>query len=284
MCAARGGPRWVCVLALGLLAGPGCLSFCNRAPKPASEVIEACHACPNKCRNRVHVFVVNGFDVTNCCNLTGLCDCLRSIGYIKTSYGCPAHVWCFASEIRRIQKEDPEARFVLIGYGFGGNLVDSLAWGLRKDGIPVDLIVYLDCNTIGPERPDNAARALNIWSDGNMIPALSLADAENIYLTDAGPFAAPSSRVTLDRLADELGQVASRIPVEVPEEPAPVVPPETAPTPRPIMPQVSQRRDEWDFLKPVRGPNDWPVLTGRRKADKSETPRKAAPSEKITSK
>ena len=44
----------------------------------------------------------NGFDPTNCCNLTGLAECLRSLGYLKTYYGCPGHAWWFASEIRRV--------------------------------------------------------------------------------------------------------------------------------------------------------------------------------------
>jgi hypothetical protein len=270
-------------LPIGLLAGPGCLSFLNPVGKPAAELVEACHACPQPCRNHVHVFVMNGLDPTNCCNLTGLCDCLRSLGYLKTYYGCPGHYWCFASEIRRIHKEDADARFVLVGNGVGGNLVDSIAWGARKDCIPIDLIVYLDCNTVGAERPDNAARVLNVWSDGNVTRAADLNDAENIHLANAWPWTAPSSRITIETLADELAQVAARVPVAVPEEPAPAVPMETAPTPRPVMPQVSEKRDDWDFLKPVNRFGDWPVLTGRRKGGATPPPTKIPDGEKVTS-
>src|SRR4051794_40666540 len=93
----------VIVLAASLTcAASGCMSCFNPVAPPQADWLSTCHALPHLERNRVYVFLMNGLDPVNCCNLTGVRDCLQTLGFIKTYYGQPFHYWWFASEIRRL--------------------------------------------------------------------------------------------------------------------------------------------------------------------------------------
>lgn len=243
--------RWL--LAGGLAGTPGCLSCLNPVEPPQPEVLESCHGLHKCGRGKVYIFLVNSVDPLNCCNLTGVRDYLRALGFYKTYYGQLYHTPWFKSEICRIHKEDPDARFVLVGFSLGGEMARSLAECLKDDDVHLDLLMYVNCKTLGDGsgcKPDNVARVVNVSADHLALwKAEDIDGAENIHLPDACHFGAPTHPLTLETLTRELIQVAASVPVLVPPAPAP--PPETAPTPRPVKPQVSETRDEWDFLKPV---------------------------------
>ena len=153
-------------LALGLpallllLAQTGCLSFCHPIEPPSPEVFTACKELPQPCRNHVYVFFIHGMDPLDFCDLSGVRDYVQSLGFIKTYYGQLYHTWYFTDEIRKVHQRDPEARFALVGFSFGANMVRNVANAVRADGVNVDLIVYLGGNTLTnseEDRPPNVA-------------------------------------------------------------------------------------------------------------------------------
>jgi len=238
-----------CLLALGLAASSGCLSCLNPVAGPRADCIELCHTLPRPERNHVYIFFMNGLDPVNCCNLTGVRDSVQKLGFIKTYYGQSCHYYWFASEIRRLKHDDPDARFVLVGSQWGANLMCTLARDLSCGGIPIDLAVFLDGSMLDckPEhRPDNIERIVHLWSRPGLLKGKDYPGAENICIEDANFFGCGGHPETLERLALELSVVAASVPMGAPAVP----PPQDAPAPGPVeekMPLVSK---EWDFLQP----------------------------------
>jgi pimeloyl-ACP methyl ester carboxylesterase len=272
------------LMALGLASGPGCLSFLHPVAAPCPDSVEACQAMPRCCRGHVYVFIMNGIDPTDCGNLAGFCDCLHKLGFLKTYCGEMYHFWWFEKEIRRLHKEDPDGRFVLVGYSVGGEVLRRLACKVNDAEVAVDLMVYMDCTTVSAapdKQPTNVERTINIWSDGNLGKGKYLEGAENIHLPDAWPLGAPSSVATQQLLAHELAEVAARVPVPAAEELPPPVVPETAPTPRPVMPPIAAARDEWDFLKPLGQADQWPELPDKRD-EATAPPEKGMPAKTVS--
>ena len=112
------------------------------------EQTAACLTLPIGCREHVYVFFVHGMDPLNYANMTGVRDYVNELGFGKTYLGQMYHAAYFNREIHRIAGEDPEARFVLIGFSFGANLVRDLAASAKKDDISIDLLIYLGGNTV----------------------------------------------------------------------------------------------------------------------------------------
>jgi hypothetical protein len=218
------------------------------------KLLEPCRTLPKCARDHVYVFFVHGMDPCDCANLTGLRDYVQSLGFSKTYYGQMFHTLHFETVVQQIHKDDPEARFVLVGFSFGANFARDICQSAKKEGIPVDLLVYLGGNTLsdGPkDQPENACKIVNILATGCIWNGDTLEHAENIQVQGVWHFGSPTHPQTLEVLARELAVVAARVPV--PPATAPTMPPadETAPTPRPVQAQKPAPRDEWDFLKPV---------------------------------
>jgi hypothetical protein len=231
-----------------LLVGPvlalqsGCLGFLNPVNPPGPEVREPFRHLEKYQRDRVYVFFVNGIDPVNYGNLTGIRDYVQDLGFHKTYYGQLYHVSYFANEIRTIHKQEPDAHFVLVGFGRGARKIRWLAASVKAEGIPIDLMVCLD---------------------GQLPPGMGIESGpipghftEEHFSHEPGPdqdlwqFGNPTCRQTIELLGEELAQIAATIPVVEPVElPMPRML-EEAPPPRPVKPQDPEQRDEWDFLKP----------------------------------
>jgi predicted esterase len=250
--------RWLRGLAPALLAAAvgisGCMPFLHQVGAPSKEQLAQTSCVPQAARNHVHIFFIHGMDPFDWANLEGVRDFLHSLGFIKTHYGQIYHVWQFENELRQVHKEDPCARFVLIGFSFGANMVRNLAHVANQENIPIDLLVYLGGNTLEncpDDKPENALHIVNILATGCIWNGDYLEGADNLTYGDVWHFGSPSHPRTLELLVDELAKVAARVPVVV-QEPPPLMPGgEEAPTPRPIVPSKAERRDEWDFLKPA---------------------------------
>jgi hypothetical protein len=251
--------RWLRILALALVtAGAGgCMPFLHHVDPPSKEFLAQSACVPQEARNHVHIFFIHGMDPFDWANLSGVCEYVHSLGYIKTHYGQLYHVWQFKEDLRRVHHEDPDARFVLIGFSFGANMVRNVAHDANAEHIPIDLLIYLGGNTLKdcPEdKPDNALHIVNILATGCIWNGDHLEGADNLNYGDVWHFGSPSHPKTLEVLAEELVKVAARVSVVVQEAP-PWYPGEQAPTPRPVTPSRASPRDEWDFLLP-RGPGE----------------------------
>jgi hypothetical protein len=267
------------LLAAGLVSGSGCLCYLHPIPAPDRDVIEPCRGSPKCARDHVYIFFVHGMDPLDMANLTGLRDHVQDLGFHKTYYGQLYHGPLFDREIRRIHEEDPEARFVLVGFSFGANVVRTLAQSVRGDGIPIDLLVYLGGNTLKNvpyDQPDNVIHLVNILASGFIWNGDNMEAAENISEPDVWHFGSPTHQGTRETLARELAEVVSHVPVEEPAD-VPATSPEAAPTPRPVTPAPAGPRDEWDFLKPVSRLRQPPPVPGSSPSavtakDKADSP------------
>src|SRR5262249_38059845 len=153
-----------CVLELIFLAsilgsGPGCLGHLHPVAMPSPEATESCAAVAEARRDRVHVFFINGLDPTNRANFYGLSEPGRPLGFPHVTYGQMYDQPEMRREIVRIHEQDPEAKFVVVGYSLGANLAGSLTHALAREGVTVDLLVYLGGDTLSnspADLPDNA--------------------------------------------------------------------------------------------------------------------------------
>lgn len=243
--------RWL--VSVGLTGGAGCCHLHSVQP-PAPEWSEPCSSVPLCARNHVYVFFLHGLDPLDFSNLSGVHDYVRSLGFHKTYYGQLYHRGYFEKEMRRLHREEPNARFVLVGFSYGANKIRDLAQAVKSDGIHIDLLVYIGGNTLKnapQDRPENAARIVNILAEGCVWNGAELTGAENVHVRDTWHFGSPSHQYTLEILARDLAAVAASVPVTLPPEPAMPGDAESAPTPRPVPAPTNGPRDEWDFLKPV---------------------------------
>jgi hypothetical protein len=242
------------------------LSYCHPVPYPRPDQLAPSAAVPQWCRNHVHIFLIHGMDPLDFANLDGLTEYCHNLGYIKTHYGQLYHLWKFKTDLRKVHEDDRDARFVLIGFSFGANMVRQLANAVKDEGIVIDLLVYLGGNTLENtprDQPEHVIHIVNILATGWI-----------------WHFGSPTHPKTLNLLSRELAVVASRVPVppslqalpagdELPpprplspdELPPPrTLPPEELPRPRPALPPAENKEqakgdgDDWDFLEPKEGP------------------------------
>jgi hypothetical protein len=233
----------------------------------------------NDCKKHVYVFLVNGLDPVNCANLNGLRDYLQSLGFTKTYYGQLYHIFYFDQEIHRLHREDPEARFVLIGFSFGANVVCALANSAKEEEIPIDLLVYLGGNTLKNNdycHPSNAMHIANVLASGTIWNGTELDGAEEIRVPDVHHFGSPCHAATIAMLMRELPTVAARVPIVV-QACKPKYEAEEAPTPRPVTPAADGPRDEWDFLKPAGRLSAPPTVSSAAPVAKEGTGSNASP-------
>jgi hypothetical protein len=251
------------LLLAGWTLSTGCVSLKQLYPlaDPPPEALHPCQELPRCVRDRVVIFLLAGLDPLDCADLSGLRQFLVSRGFSQVYFGQPYHSACFTGEIQRLHSGDPERRFVLIGHGAGAGVVRGMAHVLKRDGIVIDLLVYLDggLSNVPRNRPDNVCRLINIRAAGLCRGAL-LIDADNVDVPDACHFTLPGHSATVQTLTDALLHLAGSIPYEAPAEPEMPHALSEAPTPRPTLAQAPLPRDEWDFLKPVTrlggGPRD----------------------------
>lgn len=218
-------PRWLlsCLLAALLACNCGCLNFIHPILPAPPEMAGPCLALPQHVRRHVHIFLMNGVDPLGAGNLAGLCDHIHKLGFGHTYYGQLYHAgWC-EREMLRLQKEDPEGRIVLIGYGQGARVLRSLGQRLAAQGAVIDVLLALEppAEDLGMELPF-AVEVLG----------------------------APSCPETVARVAGALGQCASRVTVVEPPLPPR---PEVGPVPRTVPPMSPQSfGPDWDSLQPTR--------------------------------
>jgi hypothetical protein len=221
---------------------------------PSPEQLQLCQEVPQCCRDHVYIFLVNGLDPLNATNLTGVRDYLHSLCYQKVYYGQFFHRSHYEAEIRRIHQCDPDARFVLLGFSLGANMVRTMAHDAQKDGVTIDLLVYCGGNTlknVPTDQPENAERILNILAHGYIWHGDNMERAENIQVSKSWHFGSPAHPYTIQTLTHELALVAARVPFREPPGEMMVPAEETAPAPRAVPGQPTALRDEWDFLKPA---------------------------------
>ena len=269
-------PRRLCaflLMAICLGTGSGCLSFVHSLDVPPREQLLPATMIPAPARNHVHIFLIHGMDPLDLANLAGLTEYIQQLGYIKTHYGQLYHLWEFKKEMRRLHQAEPEARFVLIGFSFGANMVRELANAIKDDGIVIDLLVYLGGNTLEntPEtQPEHVVHVVNILASGCIWNGTTMDRADNRHYTNVWHFGSPTHPQTRELLARELAVVAARVRYVEKAPPPPRPQLEQAPLPRPLkMDQVRKMSEEL--------PQEWTFLNSRSTYGEAPPPEKARP-------
>ncbi|HEY7329611.1 MAG TPA: hypothetical protein VH592_18375 [Gemmataceae bacterium] len=268
------------LVVLCLASGQGCLCFVHSLDVPPKEHVAVAEQIPAPCRNQVHIFLMQGLDPLDLANITGLTEYLNQLGYIKTHYGQFFHQWSFRKEMRAIHKADPDARFVVIGFSLGSLMACQLANAVKKDGLPVDALIYLGGFVLDYAhdiQPDNAAYIANILSAGYLIKGPKMDRAENIRCTNVWHFGLPTHPQTRELLARELAAVAARVHYV---EKAPPMRPEIEneiPLPRRLTPGQLQKMSQ-------QVPSEWSFLNSRSAIGESPAPKEAQPPEKPSGK
>ncbi len=232
--------RWaICVLLATVLANTGCVACCHKTHQKAWENGADCDI-PTPCRGQVHVFMMHGLTPSTDCGLNALRMKLGESGFAKIGTGELCHAGWVKSEIDCIRLNDPDARFVLLGYDYGGATAVSLARDLTAKGVPVEAVVLLD--PIGCGDVPSGVRTLLVTS-GKVTSRVP--HSERICVPDASHFGLPTHPVTVATITALLTNIAVQYcqpPVEeVPEWSYP-----HAPEVRPVV--KAQPAGEWGFL------------------------------------
>jgi hypothetical protein len=266
----------VALAALCLASGQGCLCFVHSLDLPPKEQAVLGESIPAPSRSHVHVFLLQGLDPLDLANMNGLTEYIHQLGYTKTHYGQFFHEWSFKKKMCNIHKEDPQARFVVIGFSLGSYMACELVNAAKKDDLPVDALIYLGgfiLDNTPKTQPDNAGYIANILSSGLLIKGPQMDRAENLRYTNVWHFGLPTHPQTRELLARQLAVVAARVPFV---EKVPPLPPELEEEiPRP-------RRLSSDQLRQMSAqlPSEWSFLNSRSAAGEAPPPKLAQPPEK----
>ncbi len=264
------------VLVILALAVPcRCQTILHEAQRQQLDPAASCQAAPKCCRDHVYLFLVNGLDPVNYGDLTGLRDYLHKLGFNNTYYGQFFHGHAFRKEIYRIHDRDPQARFVLIGFSIGANVVHSLAESVQDHAVTIALMVYLSGNNpvtpMPAKRPENVECFLNVLACGIMKNRGERGDAENLRVPNTRHFDIPMHPTTQRALAEKLAMLVASVPVTPQRAPGKATLFDGEPTPRPVRTRASYRQTGWDFLKPATGPT-LPQETGPQDGSLARNP------------
>jgi hypothetical protein len=177
----------------------------------------ACETAPPDGKEHVYTFIVNGCDPFQLGNLKGVADYMRGLGFSQTHFDSYWNCRDVGRQIRAIRQSDPDAKIVLMGYSWASLMVRRLANDLDKEGIALDVLVYLGGDYISNtqrSRPTNVGQVVNIRGHGLMLSGydlffngVNIDNAVNMRL-DAGHFALPSQAQTVETLASRLTNLA----------------------------------------------------------------------------
>jgi hypothetical protein len=246
-------PAWAAFLAAAL-ATPGCAHL---SVPSAPEATAPSLAIPAECRNRLHVYLINGCDLAGCADFASLRERLGELGFTKVHSGELYDYFDLACSLKEVKRDDPDARIALVGYSLGANAVRHLARNAGDAGIPVELVVYLDavCLPGNSLAPPSACRVLNVFSPHKGKQAPQVAGAENIELPPTGHFSVPTHPAVVEILAQELSALAAVIPLP-PGGPRGPLPGADEPTPRPLPAPRPVAPPGFEYLAPVGAARD----------------------------
>jgi hypothetical protein len=210
-------------------------------PPVAPDLAEAICSVAQCSRCHVYLFFVQGYDPVDCACLEELKDTVQALGFPNAWYGAACYVSHFKKELARIQEDDPQARFVLVGYKHGVSAAAEMARSVGTQGITFELMVCLGTQV---EKPCTVSRMLTVSASS------CECGADDEHHINTWSHKLPMHPETVEIVSRELLSVAASIP-SVGDMPPRYVP-DNAPTPRPVMPPADvTAQDDWDFLKPA---------------------------------
>jgi hypothetical protein len=206
------------------------LGFMHPLKVDGSVITHCPHPQTVQARLHTYVIFVNGVDPGNLGNFHGLFLFVKAHGYPQSYFGQMTHGNHFLKKIRQIHCDDPQARFVLVGFSGGTYVVRNLANTVKNEGIVIDLLAYVGGDMIynnALSQPDNALRILNVTGHGFCLTGGNLffngdnLDRATNVRIPIRHFALPSHHDTIEALMGELAAVVCS-PMVMPPTPASV--------------------------------------------------------------
>ena len=249
---------------LGLLAvafvvsGGGCVNVRHCGYE------EAVHPCPpnevpTPVRQQVYLFMMNGSDVLELGGMQTLRDRLCQAGFSKVYYAQTEDVKWYAYELRRLHRDEPGARILMLSYGTGAAKIRQLAADALRDQLPIDSVIFLDPVGIAGNLPECLPTHTVVVRSHNWRGGQAVSGTENWSATGVGHVALPTHESTVQGVLGYMTAAAGRVHLDNPDN-LPRLPlrDDKVPTPRPVEPAMQNAAiDEWDFLK-VLPANHWP--------------------------
>lgn len=251
---------WVVAALTAVLAGGvGCVKCRHTAYQealyPPTEL-----PYPPPVRNQVFLFMMNGHDVLECGGMLGLRDQLCHAGYPMVYYAQRADREWYNRELRRVARDNPGARLLLLGYGSAASTVTGLAYEAARDELPIDAVIYLDPVGASGDLAGTLPYHSVVVRSHNWRGGRGLGTADTVEVANVGHYALPTHSATVDVLVQLMTDSAGRVALYPTVGPRLPLRDKPDPTPRGIDPAtVVQPLDEWDFLKPG---SPYPTLPG----------------------
>jgi len=244
-------PRNLVLAAVGtaVLVSAGCTSCPRKAYAECLRPVEDVTAIA-PARARVNVFLMNGLDPLQVGGLHCLKDEILAAGFPKVYYAQRYDREWYRRELHRLHREDPDNRFVLIGYGTAADQLRQLACQVAGEGVPLDMVLFIDPAGENADLTSAAFPSLVIRSQHwRLSPYLQPTESLTVHgIRHPGINCSPA---TVQQVVSILAESARRVPVfNKPVECVPVIDP-TKPVPRPDTPKVMPPLPpEWRFLCP----------------------------------
>jgi hypothetical protein len=216
-------------LAVWAVSSVGCTTCRYHACEPALRH-EPCEEDPILPKHKTYAVLVNGGDVLGFGKFAKMQHRLNEAGFAMVYYGQVYHGGMIERELRDVFGRDADTRFVIVGYGEGAAVAESLASRLTAGGLPVDAVVHLAPvrTSVSVSSPSSVKR-LVFYPEGATTIG-SVPDADGTVLPGIGHYDVPLHPVVVSAVLNLMRDSAGRVPVnnETPtympilDDPAPI--------------------------------------------------------------
>jgi len=245
--------RLLVLLALAIGSSVGCVRCRHKAfAESLCEIEKVPVIAP--ARAKVYTFLMNGSDLFELGGLSELREKLAKAGFSKLYYAQrPDREW-YRRELHRLHRDDPEARFVIVGYGTAADQVIKLIHQVTEEGIPIEAVVFLDPSGVNT----NLSECVGIESiairSHNWKASRHFLTTKQYEVQGVGHLSLPCHESTVGILRDLLTSIAMKVPVPVAPGACPPIGDKPNPIPRPDLPmRIPVAPPEWRFLCPADG-------------------------------
>ncbi len=238
------------LLCLGLAISAGCTTCRHSAFQESLRPVEHVRV-PAQARSKVYAFFMNGADLLELNGFSELQDGLICAGFPKIYYAQRADREWYYRELHRLHRDDPDARFLLVGYGSAADQIQELACRVSREGIALDAVVYIDPVGMKGDSMQNVPFRTVILKSHHWRGAPRLKAPESITVNNVGHISLPTHPATVQTLVDLMTESALRVPL--PDATIDCLPlrDKGRPIPRPAEPkEIKAPPPGWEFLCP----------------------------------
>ena len=234
-----------------LALSSGCTTCNHTAFAESMRPIEkVCVTAP--ARDKVYTFFMNGADLLELNGFSELQHELVCAGFPKIYYAQRADREWYRRELHRLHRDDPDARFLLVGYGSAADQVQELACQVSREQIPIDTVVYIDPIGAKGDLTQNVPYRAVILKSHHWRAAPRLKAPETITIDRIGHIGVPHHPATVQTIVDLMTDSALRVPLpDATVDCLPLRNDGTRPIPRPAEPkEIKPPPPGWEFLCP----------------------------------